>query len=120
MTPEEEADRIRALLREVHRDDEPCPPFQRLVRQAGPQQHVRRPPWAIRAAALAAIAAAASVVTVLSLRGGRAPPPPPAAAALAWSSRAWEGPLDFLLELPRPPPLEALPSLRAPLQTKGR
>jgi len=116
MTPEEESDRIRALLRAAHRDDDlSCPPFQRLVREAEPRQHVPRPPWTVRAAALTAIAAAASVVLVLSLRGERTPPPLPTLGALAWSSGAWGGPLDFLLELPNPPPLEALPSLRASL-----
>jgi len=120
MTPDEEADRIRALLREAHRDDEPCPSFQRLVRHPEARQQVPRAPWAFWAAALAAVAAGASFVTLLSLRDGRAPPTPPAAVTLASAARAWEGPLDFLLELPRPPPLDALPSLRAPLQTKAR
>ncbi len=114
MSPEEESDRIRALLRAAHRDDDlSCPPFQRLVQEAEPQQHAPRPPWVVPAAALTAIAAAASVVLVLSLRGERGPPPLPGAPS--WSLGAWGGPLDFLLELPNPPPLEALPSLRAPL-----
>lgn len=118
MTYDGEDDRIRALLREAHRADGPCPPFQKLVRES---QSVRRARHrrVLRAAGLLALAAGTSAVAVLWLRGERPPARAPA-GALAWSSGTPRGPLDFLLELPRPPPFEALPSLRVLPQTHRR
>jgi hypothetical protein len=123
MTPVEDSEEIRALLREAHRDDElSCPPFQRLVgdARARPVEPRRR----IRAVAVAAIAGAASVVAVVSFRGER-PAPTARPVALASSARGAEGPLDFLLELPKPAPRDPLASLRLPLSSgsgsnKGR
>ncbi len=119
MTSDDESDRIQALLREAHRGDEPCPPFQKLVRGLRSGRRAPRSAWALRAAALAAVAAAASAVAVLSLRGERRPSSSSPGAG-AWSSGVPESPLDFLLALPRAPSLEALPSLRELPQTHRR
>ena len=119
MTHDDESDQIRALLREAHRGDERCPPFRKSVGESAARRHAPRNARTVHAAALAALAAIASAIGVLSLRGER-PPPTSRPGALASSWRAPEGPLDFLLELPRPPPLEAFPSLRVPPQVKRR
>ncbi len=114
MTPEEESDDVRALLREAHRDDEQlCPPFERLLRKSEGRQSSGRSTPMVRAAALAAVVAAAIGGAVL-LRREQPPPAAPLASAVAWSSGTWEGPLDFLLRLPGPPPLNTFPALRGP------
>jgi len=112
MNSDGEDDRIRALLREAHRGDEPRPPFEKLVREPGSRGHAPRRAWALPAAALATIASLG--VALFLLRGERP------RSAPSWSSGVAEGPLDFLLELPRPAPLEALPSLGAPPQPNRR
>ena len=112
MSPGNEDDRIRALLREAHLADEPTPSFEELVREARSRGHAAGRAWALPAAALATIASVGAAVFLL--RGEQ----PRSTQAL--SSGVPEGPLDFLLELPQPPPLEAFPSLRAPPQTNGR
>ena len=118
MNPDDEADRIRTLLREAHRGDEPLPPFEKLVREPGSGRRLPRHEWALRAATLASIAVLASAVIAVSVLRERPPPAP--RGELAWSWEGPKGPLDFLLELPRPPPLEAFPSLWVPPQTKRR
>lgn len=112
MSSDGQDDRIRALLREAHRGDEPRPPFEKLVRAARSRGHAPRRAWALPAAALATVA---SLGVALLLVRGEQP-----RSTQAWSSGIPEGPLDFLLELPRPAPLEAFPSLRAPSQTNRR
>ena len=115
MTREEESEKIRALLKEAHRDDEAsCPPFQPLVgralrRSTGPHRRAR-------AIALAAMAATAAVVAAVLFRGERASPAA-RPVALASSALAVQGPLDFLLQLPGPAPLDPLASLRPPLSS---
>ena len=118
MTPDDEGDRIRALLREAHRRDEPRPPFEKLVRAPGSRRQPERYEWALRAAAVASIAAVASAAIATWVLRERPPPVP--RGQLAWSWGGPEGPLDFLLELPRPPRSETFPSLRVPAQTKRR
>jgi len=113
MTRDEESEKIRALLNEAHRDDEAsCPPFQRLAGDARSVQPHRR----ARAIALLAMAAAAAVIAVVSFRGEQASPAAQP-AALASSALIVEGPLDFLLQLPRAAPLDPLASLRPPLSS---
>ncbi len=112
MTPEGESDEVRALLREAHRHDEQlCPPFERLLRKSEGRQSSGRSARMVRAAALAAVVAAA-IGGAVWLRPERPPPAAPPASAVAWSSGTWEGPLDFLLRLPGPPPFDAFPALR--------
>lgn len=118
MTHDDESDQIRALLREAHRGDERCPPFRKSASESGARRPASRNARALHAAALA-FAAIASAIGVLVLRRERPPPTSPL-GPLASSWRALEAPLDFLLELPRPPPLEAFPSLRVLPQTKRR
>jgi hypothetical protein len=110
MTPEEESERIRALLREVHRHDEQCTPFERLLQRTGSSPRARRSPWAFRATVLVAIAVAGAMLIVLPTRRERPAPRAPPSDAVAWSSSNWEGPLDFLLKLPGPPVADSLPS----------
>jgi len=115
MTREEESEKIRALLKEAHRDDEAsCPPFQRLV--GGALRRSTDPHRRARAIALAAMAAAAAVIAVVLFRGERASPTA-RPVALASSALAVQGPLDFLLQLPGPAPLDPLASLRPPLSS---
>ncbi len=112
MTPEE--DDVRALLREAHRDDEQlCPPFERLLRKSDGRQSSGPSARMVRAAALAAVVAAA-IGGAIWLRRERSPPAASLASAVAWSSGTWEGPLDFLLRLPGPPPFDSFPALRGP------
>ena len=118
MTPDDEDDRIRALLREAHRGDERRPPFEKLLGQAGSRGKLPRFDLALRAAAVASIAAVASAAIATWVLRERPPPVP--RGQLAWSWGGPEGPLDFLLELPRPPRSETFPSLRVPAQTKRR
>ncbi len=114
MTPEEESDEVRALLREAHRHDEQlCPPFERLLRKSEGRQSSGRSAPMVRAAALAAVVAAA-IGGAVWLRRERPSPTPPLANAMAWTSGNWEGPLDFLLRLPGPPPFDVLPALGPP------
>lgn len=108
MTPEDESDPIRALLREVHRHDEQSAPFELLVQRAEFSPRAHRSTWAFRATVLVAIAAAGATLIVLPRRERPAPPAP--LDAVAWSSTNREGPLDFLLRLPGPPVADSLPS----------
>jgi hypothetical protein len=108
MTPEDD-DRIRALLRELHRDDARSSPFRNFLGKRDEE-----PRRAVRSLALVGIVAAGSLLALLWPRRSS---PPPAGEAFAWSSADWQGPLDFLLQLPDPRPLDALPGLESP---KGR
>jgi hypothetical protein len=104
-------ERLRALLREAHSADDPPPSFDRLVARARSPRRSARISGRLATAGILVGAAAALSVALLTFKRER-PLPPVSPAAVAWSTR-WEGPLDFLLQLPQPA-VDALPSLTVP------